>query len=135
MLVLFVFALSIFMGFVALSIDVGLAYVNRREMMNAADAAVLAGAARLVEGASPSVAAAEAQEFAERNGYVDGEGDVTVSINVPPTSGPYGGDGNFVEVLIEREVDTVFATVLGLSTWSITARAVAGIDPQLFRLR
>ncbi len=129
-LVLFVFALALLMGFVALSIDVGLAYVNRREMMNAADAAVLAGAARLKEGASPVVAAAEAQEFAESNGYVNGEGDVSVSINVPPSSGPYSGDGNYIEVVIEREVDMVFATVLGQSTWTVTARAVAGIDPQ-----
>lgn len=130
MLILFVFGLAALMGIVALTIDVGLAYVNRREMMNAADAAVLAGAARLLEGASPPVAVAEAQEFAEKNGYFSGEGGISVSINVPPISGPHRGDGNYIEVVIEREVDTVFATVLGQSTWSITARAVAGVEAQ-----
>ena len=130
-LILFIFALAVLMGMVALTIDVGLAYVSRRDMMNAADAAVLAGAARLLEGASPSVAAAEAQEFVERNGYVNGEGDVSVSINIPPTSGPNNGDVDFVEVVIEREVDTFFAAVLGQDTWSVTARAVGGVESQL----
>ena len=130
-LILFIFALAVLMGMVALTIDVGLAYVSRRDMMNAADAAVLAGAARLLEGASPSVAAAEAQEFVGRNGYVNGEGDVSVSINIPPTSGPNNGDVDFVEVVIEREVDTFFAAVLGQDTWSVTARAVGGVESQL----
>jgi hypothetical protein len=62
-LVLFVFALAALMGLVALTVDVGLTYVARRDMQNAVDSAVLAGAARLAEGASPSVAAAEALEW------------------------------------------------------------------------
>jgi Flp pilus assembly protein TadG len=57
-LVLFVFALAALMGLVALTVDAGLAYVARRDMQNAVDSAVLAGAARLAEGASPSQAAA-----------------------------------------------------------------------------
>ena len=38
------------MGLVPLTVDVGLAYVARRDMQNTVDAASLAGAARLAEG-------------------------------------------------------------------------------------
>ncbi len=62
------------MGLVALTVDVGLTYVAGRDMQNAVDAASLAGAARLAEGAPTSVAVAEAYEFAENNGYSDGVG-------------------------------------------------------------
>lgn len=129
-LVLFVFALAALMGFVALTVDVGLAYVARRDMQNAADAASLAGADLLAEGAPTSVAVAEAYEFAENNGYSDGVGDVSVSVNVPPTSGPNSGDSDFVEVVIERNVSTFFATALGKDTWEVAARAVAGLEAQ-----
>ncbi len=129
-LVLFVFALAALMGLVAMTVDVGLAYVARRDMQNAADSAALAGAARILEGAHASVAVAEAQEFAGKNGYSDGDGDVSVSVNVPPTSGPNSGDSDFVEVIIEREVSAFFATALGKETWEVTARAVAGLEAQ-----
>ena len=43
MLILFVLALGVLMGFTAMTIDVGLIYVQRRKLQNAADAAALAG--------------------------------------------------------------------------------------------
>ena len=128
-LILFVFGLAALMGFVGLAIDVGLAFVARREMVNAADSAALAGAARLVEGAPVSAAIAEAEKFAENNGYSDGA-DVSVAVNIPPTSGLNSGDSNFVEVVIEQEIGTFFAVALGRDTWEVTARAVAGVETQ-----
>jgi hypothetical protein len=125
-LVLFAFSLAALMGVMAMSVDVGLAYVERRNMANAADAAALAGAALLAEGAPTSAVAAEAQTFAEANGYVDGEDGVSVAVNVPPTSGDHLGDSDYVEIIVQRQIDTVLATVVGQETWQLTARAVAG---------
>lgn len=129
-LVLFVFALAALMGIAALTVDVGLAFVARRDVQNAADSAVLAGASLLMEGAPPMVVAAEAQAWAEKNGYSDGVDNVSVAVNVPPTSGPHAGDSNFIEVVVEQEVDAFLATVLGKDIWDVAARAVAGIDRQ-----
>ena len=66
MLILFVLALGVLMGFVALSIDVGLFLHERRQLQNVADAAALAGAQVLPD----DMVAAEqlAREYAQRNG-------------------------------------------------------------------
>lgn len=128
MLILFVLALGVLLGMAAMTIDVGLAYVARRDMQNAADAAALAGADLLLEGQSSVLAANAARDLALQNGYDNAAADVTVTINVPPTSGPHAGDSDFVEVLIEHPIDTVLARAVGKTSFDVSARAVAGID-------
>ena len=66
MLVLFVLALGVLMGFMVLSIDVGLFFRERRKLQNGADAAALAGAQVLPD----DMVAAEqlAREYAQKNG-------------------------------------------------------------------
>ncbi|MGQ9573101.1 MAG: pilus assembly protein TadG-related protein [Dehalococcoidia bacterium] len=125
-LILSAFAMAALLGIAALVVDVGYVYQTRRDAQKAADAAALAGAGFLLEGASPSQAIAAAQEWAEKNGYNDSD-DTSVTVNIPPTSGPHSGDSRFVEVIIERDVDAFFARVLGVNTWNAHQRAVAGI--------
>ncbi|MCH6555717.1 MAG: hypothetical protein IH797_03780 [Chloroflexi bacterium] len=127
-LILFALGLAVLLGMAAMTIDVGLAYVARRDMQNAADAAALAGADLLLEGQSSVLAANAARDLALQNGYDNAAADVTVTINVPPTSGPHSGDSDFVEVLIEHPIDTVLARAVGVTSFDISARAVAGID-------
>jgi hypothetical protein len=62
------------------------------------------------------------------NGYDNAAADVTVTINIPPTSGSHIGDSDFVEVLIEHPVDAVLARAVGKTSFDVAARAVAGID-------
>ena len=119
-LVLFVFALAALMGIVALTVDVGLAYVARRDMQNATDSAVLAGAGRLAEGASPSQAAAEAEEWAEKNGYVDGVDGVTVEVVTP-----YNGDPDQIWVSITSDIPFMFGGAVGVEGATMGASAVA----------
>jgi len=119
-LVLFVFALAALMGLVALVTDVGLAYVARRDIQNAVDSAVLAGAARLAEGAPPSVAAAEAQEWANKNGYVDGVDDITVDVVTP-----YNGNPDQIQVSITSDIPFMFGRALGMDDATMGASAVA----------
>ena len=120
-LILFVLALGVLMGMVAMSIDVGMIFVERRSLQNAADAAALAGVPELPE--SPSAAEANALEWAENNGYTSDNG-ATVTVNTP-----YQGDPNAVEVVIEVEMPFIFARVLGLESTGVGARAVAGFEP------
>lgn len=65
-----------------------------------------------------------AAQIAAQNGFADG-GDISVVVNSPPATGPNAGDPDAAEVLIVRAVPTNFMTVLGVSTVSVEARAVA----------
>ena len=127
-LILFALGLAVLLGMAALTIDVGLAYVARRDMQNAADAAALAGADVLLEGQSSGVAKNAARDLALQNGYDNAAADVTVTINIPPKSGPHSGDSDFIEVIIAHPIDTLLAPAVGVTSFDISARAVAGID-------
>ena len=124
-LIMFALGLAVLLVMAALTIDVGLAYVARRDMQNAADAAALAGADVLLEGQSSVLATNAARDLALQNGYDNAAADVTVTISIPPTSGPHSGDSDFIEVLIEHPIDAVMARAVGKTSFDISARAVA----------
>ena len=127
-LILFALGLAVLLGMAALTIDVGLAYVARRDMQNAADAAAMAGADALLEGQSSVLATNAARDLALQNGYDNAAADVTVTIYLPPISGPHSGDSDFIEVIIAHPIDTLLAPAVGVTSFDISARAVAGID-------
>lgn len=130
MLVLFVLMLGVLMGFVAMSVDVGMILHERRSLQNAADAAALAAIQELP--APPGTVIAEAKEWAEKNGYEEADGAVIT------VTTPYQGNPNAVEVVIEVEMPFIFARALGLESTDIHARAVAsrgdgaGYGPAIF---
>src|SRR3989475_12176873 len=101
-LVLFVMGLVAFLGFVALTIDIGLVFEGRRGEQNAADAAALAGASALPGNAG--TAKQLALDWAQRNGYASSE--VTATTR-------YQGDTGKIEVVINKPVDAVFGRGLG----------------------
>ncbi len=121
-LILFVLALGVLMGMVAMSIDVGMILHERRSVQNAADAAALAGVPELPD--SPGAAEAKALEWAENNGYTSENG-ATITVNTP-----YQGDVNSIEVIIDVEEPFIFARALGLDSVDVSARAVAGFEPE-----
>jgi len=127
-LILFALGLAVLLGMAALTIDVGLAYVARRDMQNAADAAAMAGADALLAGQSSVLATNAARDLALQNGYDNAAADVTVTIYLPPISGPHSGDSDFIEVIIAHPIDTLLAPAVGVTSFDISARAVAGID-------
>jgi Flp pilus assembly protein TadG len=105
--------LAVFMGFAALSIDLGTAYVTKSNLQKAADAAALAGAQLLPNSTN---ARNNAFNYAAKNGVTSSE--TTVST-------PYQGDATKVEVICTRTVNYTFARVLGLQNVQVHARAVA----------
>ncbi len=127
-LIMFALGLAVLLGMAAMTIDVGLAYVTRRDMQNAADAAALAAADVILEGQSSVLAANAARDIALQNGYDGTAADVDVDINIPPESGPHSGDSDFVEVIIAHPVDAVLGRAVGKTSFEVSTRAVAGID-------
>ena len=75
-LVIFSMAIFLFMGLCAIALDVSWYWLNGLRMQRAADAAALAGVVHLP--ADPTTAVSVALDEAEKNGYTDGVGGVSV---------------------------------------------------------
>jgi Flp pilus assembly protein TadG len=115
------------LGATALAVDIGRLAATRRQLQNAADAAALAGAARLPGDASG--ATADANTWATRNGLSSSE---VSSVQVTTTN----FTDDTINVTVHRNVSYAFARVLGLTNRDVTATAqvtlyvVQGADTQ-----
>ena len=121
-LVIFALSLTALIMFAALAFDTGTLLLGRRDQQDAADAAALAGAFFLPGNAGQAQTAA--RSIATANGFSNG-GDVSVTVNIPPTSGPHSGQSGAVEVVIGNNRPSIFAGILGVAGWDVSARAVA----------
>jgi len=123
-LVWFALLLIVVLGFAGLVIDGGLLLSAQRRAQNAADAAALAAAYDMYRGKSTAVTTAETFVH-QRNGLPD----ATVTVNIPPSQGPYSGETRYVEVIVNNTVSTFLVHVLGVDAQNMaTARAVAGYE-------
>jgi len=107
-----VMMLTMFMGFAAMSVDLGQWYIARTQVQNATDAAALAGAALLPD--DPDAAIAEAKKVAVQHGYDVNKVTVTLA------------GGSQLEVHISKEVQNVFLPAIGFpDSRDIGATAIA----------
>ena len=111
------------MGAAGLGVDMGYLRYQQKQMQNAADAAAVAAAAELNYGDYVT----SGQTDAARNGFTDGSNSVTVAVNSPPTLGLYAHQSNFVEVIITDTLPTYFMKFAGISSETVSARAVGHI--------
>ena len=125
-LVMFALALTVLLGFVAITVDVGLAFLEKRHLQNAVDAAALAAAQDLSFGKSAETAEATAYDYMGRNGYPDAEG---IEVNIPPLSGPNAGLSGYVEVLSAQKAPMAFLGLFLDDALDVSARAVAEGTP------
>ncbi|HEX5235772.1 MAG TPA: pilus assembly protein TadG-related protein [Silvibacterium sp.] len=126
-LVLVAFSMVVLLGFAGFATDVGVMLHERRLVQTAADSAALAGASRVRFGSPAATAAALAD--ASLNGFTNGSNGVTVTVNNPPmheVENTGFATTAYVEVIIAENTPTYFMKVLGDSTFSVAARAVAG---------
>ena len=123
-LVLFTLVLVGVIAMAGLVLDGGGAYAQRRTMQNVADAAAMAGAYAVMNGASATLVA---QQTAADNGYVDGSESTAVTVSVDSS---YAGSTS-VTVTVTRPHQNLFAGVVGMPTWpvSTTATALASNEP------
>ncbi len=120
-MVLVCVSLIAIMGMIAVVADFSFMQHQRNMMQTAADSAAMAGAAELNYG---DVAAAGKADSAT-NGYTDGQSSVTVAINNPPSAGPNAGNAAYVEAIVSKPEPTYFLRVLGVSSMTVSTRAVA----------
>src|SRR3569623_205562 len=114
-------ALVALIGMAALVVDGGYLAMRRRALQGVADAAALSGGFSLPTSAT---AISQAKSIATANGYTNGSGNTTVTVN-----SPYLSDSRRVEVIITKTVPTFLGAALHINTGTLTARAVAKMDP------
>src|ERR1700722_5152788 len=122
-LALITMSMVILLGFLALAVDVGMLWSERRHMQTAADAAAVAAAVALREGVDVTTAGRSA---ATHNSFTNGSSSVTVTINNPPLSGAYAGNSSYVEAIVEPPQTPYFLRALGYNTVDVSTRAVSG---------
>jgi hypothetical protein len=127
-------AMVVLCGFAGLAIDMGTLRYQKRVEQTAADSAAIAGAQNLEFG---SGWVAGAQNASTQNGFTDNSGGATctanpntigcvsVTVNKGPATGPHAGDQKYIEVIVAEVQPTYFMQIFGVSSKSVTARAVA----------
>jgi hypothetical protein len=124
------------LSFTALALDGGQLMDKRRQAQSVSDSAALAAAGNLYvnwwangvaeEGLDPTGSArAAALAEASANGYVDGVNGCTVTVNIPPLSGPFAGQPCHVEVIISAVQPQYFSKIFGTTTVPYGSRSVA----------
>ncbi len=116
------------LGFLALGIDVGYLFHEKRMAQAAADAAAVAAAEEANSGNSSNEQSV-ANAMSKMNGF-----DPAASINPAtvtlktPTTGNYSGSSSFIEADVSRPIPTFFLSAFrhGASSMTVSARAVAG---------
>ncbi len=117
------------LGFVALGLDVGYLFHEKRMAQAAADAAAVAAAEEATAGNSLNETSV-ANAMAQMNGF-DPNASVnpaTVRVLPSPASGNYVNANGYLEVQVSKPVQTFFLGLLNPSakTVNVSARAVAG---------
>jgi len=123
------YLLVILLGMVGLVIDSGLMLAGYRHTQNSADAACLAASHAKLRGETTANAIASGTTFVTDAAH-NGLASASVTINIPPSTGPYAGLATYAEAIVTSNNPTYFIQVLpGVSQGnSVTARAVAGYE-------
>jgi hypothetical protein len=120
-------------GVTAIAVDGGLLMDERERAQSAADSAALAGATQLFTmyryygGADSATHQAYncALANAAADGYANDGATSIVTVNIPPTSGPYANQAGCVEVIIQYNQPRAFSNIFGDGAIPVKARAVA----------
>lgn len=125
------FSLTVIISVVALALDGGRMMDERRQVQAAADAAALAASGELYknygtqQGTDPQGKARDAAlRLAKANGYEHGVDGTTVTVSVPPTTGPHAGKPGYVGVVVRAEVRATFSAIFQREKLVINADAV-----------
>jgi hypothetical protein len=127
------------MCFVAIAVDGGMLLTERRRAQATTDAAAMAAACVLYDNYPTDQGQGKvgnpidaALTVASANGYTNDGTTSVVTVNLPPTYGPYTGLPGYVEVIVTYYQSRAFAGIFGAGPLPVMARAVARgawVDP------
>ena len=107
------------MGVMALAVDGGIAYNERRSTQGAADHAALAAAWAACNAKGEAAAVEAGREAAAKNGYDDSDAEIEVTVR------RLGGSQAKYEAVIRSTNETEFGKAIGQDEMSVESRAVA----------
>jgi len=120
-----------FLGLAGIATEAGYWYSAHRKGQNAADAAALAAATEADKGVSDSNARGTGLASAQRNGFTSGlcsyTGSVRVCIN-KLTTGSYSSSSPGWEAIVDQVQTITFARIFGITSKTVSSRAVAAIQ-------
>ena len=128
--------LPIFIGFIALGLDVASWHLDKRNTQTMADAAALAAAYKdasldpQVLSVDPTVETA-ANDAALLNGFDAGAGE-TITVNKPPLFGDTVGNPDAIEVIIRTPLSLLLSALVNTDEKFASSRAVAGTSGGAF---
>lgn len=117
------------LALVALSVDAGMAYSERRKMQNAADAGALAGAWVLVDGGTDAEVTAAIYQYTVNENGADAFEAVYLPSGDPVGGGFVPSDAIGVRVTARVTVPTFIAGLIGVNTMSASGEAGGGFSP------
>jgi Flp pilus assembly protein TadG len=109
-------------GVTGLAIDVASWEVTLRKMQGAADQAALAA---LIVADAGGQKTTEAKAITAAHGFVDGQANVTVTVNQPPSAGSHTASSSALEVVISQPQSLMFTGLFLSTAPTVTTRAVA----------
>lgn len=128
-LVIFSLAFIALVSFVALSIDGGNIYADRRQAQAASDTAAMSAALAIMSGYGPGQVEQVALLKAADNGYAHSPPETSVVVNWPPAAPhAYAGNSNYVQVIITNQVETFFAHLFYAGPLQQTVQSVAHVS-------
>lgn len=116
--------MTAFIGFAALTIDVGVWHSDKRNLQTAADAGAVGGAMALAKVGAGSINS-YANHDLDLNGC-SGATSCSITINHPPTSGIKAGDTTSVEVILTKPAPLYLSGLFLGTAPTLYARAVSG---------
>jgi Flp pilus assembly protein TadG len=128
-LILTALAMVCLLGVVALAVDGSFMYTERNRMSAAADEAAKSAAWEVYLGnTSQGNLEAHADHEVQQHTFSPSRlgGDTIVEVNRPPLSGLHTTENTYVEVYVSRPTNTFFGRILGWTSLTPKARAVAG---------
>jgi hypothetical protein len=121
-------SITVLLGFLGLSVDVGFLQFQKRRIQSAADAAAAGAAFQLAAQAGSDAARTEGKYDSAKNGFTDGSNGVTITINIPPSTGNYTTNNYAAEAIVRQANPTYFMNLFNISSVTVAARSVVMAD-------
>lgn len=116
-------SLTALVGFSGLGIEATQWYTEKRSIQAASDDAALSAAIAYSQGNTGGYTT-EGKSVAGSDGFVDGTNQVTVTVNKPPTSGPYASNTSAIQVVIVAPAKPILSKMF-IGDFNISASSVA----------
>lgn len=110
-------------GLAGLAVEGGYAYTQHVTLQSVSDVAALSAARAITRDGNNAHPRREARAVAAQLGYRNNFGDVTVTVNSPPTSGSYPSAS--VEVIVTRMQKPMLMSLFRKTSYGISGRSVA----------